>query len=284
MEHNDAMGMGYLRELADVRDLSADSSSIKEILKKSAPLKAAVKSTPASADLRAWCSPIEDQKSLGSCTAHAGVGMLEYYERRAFGSHIDASRLFLYKVTRSLLGWKGDTGAHLRTTMKALAMTGAPPEQYWPYVMSKFDDEPSAFLYALGDNYEALKYYRLDAAGSPPADVLNNVKTSLAAGLPSMFGFTVYTSIPPLGDGKGEIPFPGSGDKVAGGHAVLAVGYDDAKKIGTSKGALLIRNSWGVTWGAGGYGWLPYDYVLRGLANDFWAMVRARYVNTALFE
>ena len=284
MDDNQVLGMGYLRELADVRDLSAASAPVKDILKKSARLKSAAKAAPASVDLRQWCSPIEDQKSLGSCTAHAGVGMLEYYERRAFGSHIDASRLFLYKVTRSLLGWKGDTGGYLRTTMKALVMTGVPPEQYWPYVVSKFDEEPTPFLYALGDNYEALKYYRLDPAGSTPAEVLANVKAQLAAGLPSMFGFTVYSSIPPLGDGKGEIPFPGSGDKVEGGHAVLAVGYDDARKIGTSKGALLIRNSWGTGWGEAGYGWLPYDYILRGLANDFWAMVRARYVDSALFD
>lgn len=284
MDDNQVLGMGYLRELADVRDLSAASAPVKDILKKSARLKSAAKAAPASVDLRQWCSPIEDQKSLGSCTAHAGVGMLEYYERRAFGSHIDASRLFLYKVTRNLLGWKGDTGGYLRTTMKALAMTGVPPEQYWPYVMTRFDDEPSAFLYALGDNYEALKYYRLDPAGTAPAAVLANVKTQLAANLPSMFGFTVYSSIPPLGEGTGEIPFPGSGDKVAGGHAVLAVGYDDARKIGACKGALLIRNSWGTGWGDAGYGWLPYDYVLNGLANDFWAMVRARYVDSALFD
>ncbi len=284
MDSNEELGLGYLRDLPDIRDLSPDADSIKEILKGSKKLKAALKATPTSADLRAWCSPIEDQKSLGSCTAHAGVGMLEYYQRRAFGKHIDVSRLFLYKVTRNLLGWKGDTGAYLRTTMKALVMTGVPPEQYWPYVIAKYDEEPSAFLYALGDEYEALKYYRLDPPGSAPAAVLDNVKAYLAAGLPSMFGFTVYNSIPPVGDGKGEIPFPKPGEKVLGGHAILAVGYDDAKKIGTSKGALLIRNSWGTGWGAAGYGWLPYDYVSRGLANDFWSLVQAKYVDTDLFN
>jgi len=284
MELEDTLGLGYLRDLPDIRDLSPDSDSIKEILKTSKKLKAALKTTPASADLRKWCSPIDDQKSLGSCTAHAGVGMLEYYQRRAFGKHIDASRLFLYKVTRNLLGWKGDTGAYLRTTMKALVMTGVPPEQYWPYVLTKYDEEPSAFLYALGDDYEALKYYRLDPPGGAAAKTLDTVKAYLAAGLPSMFGFTVYNSIPPSGDGKGEIPFPKSGEKVLGGHAVLAVGYDDAKKIGASTGALLIRNSWGAGWGAAGYGWLPYDYVTRGLANDFWALVEARYVDTDLFS
>ncbi|MCU0972401.1 MAG: hypothetical protein MUF80_00345 [Burkholderiales bacterium] len=277
-------GMGYLRDLPDIRDYHADTDSIRKILKSSKPLKEAVKAAPAAIDLREWCSPIEDQKSIGSCTAHAGVGMLEYYQRRAFGKHIDASRLFLYKVTRNLLGWNGDTGAYLRDTMKALVMCGVPPEHYWPYDIAKYDEEPTAFLYALGDNYEAVKYYRLDPAGTTRAQRLEAIKANLAAGLPSMFGFTVYSSIPASGDGKGEIPYPTTGDTVQGGHAVLAVGYDDARKIGTAKGALLIRNSWGTAWGAAGYGWLPYAYVLKGLANDFWALVQADFVDTDLFK
>jgi C1A family cysteine protease len=99
-----------------------------------------------------------------------------------------------------------------------------------------------------------------------------------------MFGFSVYSSIPPLGDGKGEIPFPGRNESMEGGHAVLAVGYDDNKKIGKTKGALLIRNSWDEDWGEKGYGWLPYAYVERGLADDFWSMVKAEYVDTDLFK
>jgi C1A family cysteine protease len=284
MEELKSFGMGYLRDLPDIRDYHADTDSIRKILKASKPLKDAVKAAPAATDLREWCSPIEDQQSIGSCTAHAGVGMLEYYQRRAFGKHIDASRLFLYKVTRNLLGWTGDTGAYLRDTMKAMVMCGVPPEHYWLYDITKYDEEPSAFLYALGDNFEAVKYYRLDPAGSTRAQRLEAIKTYLAAGLPSMFGFTVYSSIPATGDGKGEIPFPKSGDTVQGGHAVLTVGYDDGKKIGSSKGALLIRNSWGTGWGAAGYGWLPYNYVLKGLANDFWSLVQADFVDTDLFK
>jgi C1A family cysteine protease len=284
MENAEKHGMGYLRDLPDMRDYTEDTDAVKKILKASKPLKDAIKANPASVDLRAWCSPIEDQQSIGSCTAHAGIGMLEYYQRRAFGKHIDASRLFLYKVTRNLLGWTGDTGAYLRDTMKAMVMCGAPPEQYWPYVIAKYDEEPRAFLYALGDNYEAVKYFRLDPAGTTRAKRLEAIKSYLAAELPSMFGFTVYSSIPGSGDGKGEIPYPKPGESVLGGHAILAVGYDDAKKIGTSKGALLIRNSWGTGWGMGGYGWLPYDYVLKGLANDFWSLVQADFADTDLFK
>lgn len=277
-------GLGYLRDLPDMRDYHAQTDSIRNILKGSKPLKDAAKAAPAAVDLRQWCSPVEDQQSIGSCTAQAGVGMLEYYQRRAFGKHVDGSRLFLYKVTRNLLGWTGDTGAYLRDTMKALVMCGVPPERFWPYDIAKYDEEPTAFLYALGDNYEAVEYYRLDPAGTTRAERLEAIRTKLAAGLPPMFGFTVYSSMPAAGDGKGEIPFPGAGDTVQGGHAVVAVGYDDGKKIGSAKGALLIRNSWGTGWGDAGYGWLPYDYVLKGLANDFWSLVQADFVDTDLFK
>lgn len=295
--------MGWLRDNPDFRDYTADHDdvssqlkalgqrSVKSNLSKAGVLKASVPALPTSADLRAWCSPIEDQKSLGSCTANAGVGIVEYFERRAFGNHIDASRLFLYKTTRNLLGWPGDTGAYLRTTMAALALFGVPPERYLPYTDARpdFDKEPSAFCYAFAQNYQAISYYRLDPIGTSPATLLNTIKTWLGAGLPSMFGFTVYSSYVQAAS-TGKIPFPTAGDKIAGGHAIVAVGYDDAMRIKNTAagatetvGALLIRNSWGTGWGAAGYGWLPYEYVLRGLAVDWWSLIKSEWIDSKQF-
>jgi C1A family cysteine protease len=168
--------------------------------------------------------------------------------------------------------------------MKAMVLFGVPPEAYWEYDLPKFDAEPPAFCYAFAQSYQALKYYRLDPPGQNTTKTLDALKENLAAGLPTMFGFTVYSSIPSLGDGKGEIPFPKPGDRTEGGHAVAAVGYDDKKKIGKETGALLIRNSWGTDWGDEGYGWLPYSYVTAGLAVDFWSLIEAEFVNTDLFE
>ena len=173
--------MGWLPDYPDFRDYTEDTEVIQDLLhpesvatsggaataasasaasRKRAATRAAAAAKaalPPAVDLRPWCSPVEDQGALGSCTAHAGVGIIEYYERKAFGRHTDASRLFLYKVTRNLMKARGDTGA------------------------------------------------------------------------------------------------------------------------------LLIRNSWGKSWGEDDYGWLPYEYVLKGLAEDFWTILKKEWIDTGLF-
>lgn len=293
MSDSKHVSMGWMRDLPSIKDYAIDQPQVKPMLAKlkGAGAQSAPPTLPASVDLRAWFSAIENQGSLGSCTAHAGVGLLEYYERRAYGKHIDASRLFLYKTTRNLLKWSGDTGAYLRSTMEALVLFGVPPESYWPYDVTKFDDEPTAFLYTLGSNYQALKYYRLDPSGTAKATLLTQIKTNLAAGLPAFFGFTVYGSYTQANvANQGSIPYPTGADRVVGGHAVVVAGYDDSRVIRNSNpgavpttGALLIRNSWGSGWGQGGYGWLPYEYVLKGLAVDWWSLISAEWVDTGHF-
>jgi C1A family cysteine protease len=288
-EYNEmGLGMGWVPDRPDFRDYTAEHDTIAELLKKT-KLAKLPKTLSATVDLRAWCSPIEDQGSLGSCTANAGVGLMEYFERRAMGKHIDASRLFLYKATRNLMRWTGDNGAYLRSTMGAMVLFGAPPEEYWPYRIADFDREPSSFCYAFAQNYQAINYYRLDPPGTTAAILLTRIKSNLNTGLPSMFGFTVYSSISQANT-TGKIPMPTQGDKVAGGHAIVAVGYDDQMKIkntnqgGTqTTGAFLIRNSWGTGWGDAGYGWLPYDYVTRELAMDWWSLLKQEWVNTGAF-
>lgn len=283
------LGMGWLPDYPDYRDYTVDNEKIKPMAIKLGVEYPAKVSIPVSKDLRKWCSPIEHQSDLGSCSANVGVGIIEYYERRAFGKHIDASRLFLYKATRNLLHWTGDTGAFLRTTMGAMVLFGVPPEEYWPYIIEDFDKEPPAFCYAFAQNYQTIKYFRLDPPVTPKDELLKRIKTFIAYGLPSIFGFSVYNSIEQATiDGK--IPYPCPKETIAGGHAVMAVGYDDKKKIKNNicgketTGALLIRNSWGVDWGEDGYGWLPYEYVLKGLAIDWWTMWKKEWIDTEQFQ
>jgi len=295
------LGMGWLPDYPEFRDYTVDKEeittrlrrlgqkdSVKAMLSKVGVSEPEKLSIPTSIDLRKWCPPIEDQGALGSCTANAGVGLVEYYERRAFGRHIDASRLFLYKATRNLLHWTGDTGAFIRTTMAAMVLFGVPPEEYWDYIIIDFDKEPSSFCYAFAQDYQAIQYFRLDPPSTPRDLLLKRIKSLLVAGLPSMFGFTVFDSIRKTGD-DGKIPFPCPKERILGGHAIVAVGFDDKIKIKNDNcevvttGALLIRNSWGTGWGDKGYGWLPYDYVLRGLAIDWWVLLRNEWIDTKKF-
>lgn len=280
--------MGWIPDYPDFRDYTEHTVDVRGLLGSRGPVRA---KSPSSADLREWCSPVEDQGRIGSCTAHAGAGVIEYYERKAFGRHLEASRLFLYKVTRNLMGAKGDTGAYLRKTMGAMVLFGVPPETYWPYSDEgdRYDEEPSAFCYAFAQNYQAITYFRHDPPGTKAEEVLKKVKSYLAACHPAMFGFSVYSSIEQA-EASGKIPFPSAKEKVEGGHAVVAVGYDDKMKItnrygkvGTA-GALLIRNSWGRGWGEEGYGWLPYEYVIRGLAEDFWSVLKKEWVDADEFR
>lgn len=271
-------GLGWSPDCADTRDYSLNTPAVARVL--GGTLGVTIGAT--SVDLRSLFSPVENQSSIGSCTANAAIGLLEYYERAALGRHADASRLFLYKVTRKLLGWTGDTGAYLRTTMKALALLGAPPEEFYPYNISQYDAEPSSFAYALAQNWQALSYYRLDPVGVTGQAALSALKERLVQLQPAMFGFTVYSSLPTITT-TGEIPYPRPTDRIAGGHAVVAVGYDDNKVIGGVAGAVLIRNSWGTGWGMAGYGWLPYRYFTNRLATDIWSMVRSEYVDLGPF-
>lgn len=259
VHNNKSKGLGWLPDYPSFKDYTPHTSGVAALFKKvdlDKNLKTTIlkESLPSKQDLRKWCSPVEDQKSLGSCTANAGVGMIEYFEKRAEGKYIDASRLFLYKVTRNLLNFKGDTGAFLRSAMGAITLFGVPPEEYWPYDIDKFDQEPPAFCYSFAKNFQAINYVRLDPSGTPKEVLLKSIKNNIAKGFPCMFGFTVYNSIQQAGT-SGKIPYPCEGEKVEGGHAIMTVGYDDKISVKNescdkeTKGALLVRNSWGTEWG-----------------------------------
>jgi C1A family cysteine protease len=291
MKHlHEQFGSGWIPDYPDFRDYGEKHKEISKMISKAGLKKSENKILPNRVDLRDWCPPIENQGKLNSCTAHAGASLFEYFQKRAYGKHMDVSRLFLYKVTRKLLNWDADNGAFLRTTMGAMVLFGVPPEEYWPYKEKDVNKEPPPFCYAFAQNFQALKYLRLDPPNEPKEASLRRIKSYLAAGFPSMFGFTMFNSLTQALD-SGEIPFPHENDRKFGGHALVAVGYDDSYRVKNwedggpeTMGAFLIRNSWGLNWGQRGYGWLPYYYVIKGLAVDWWSLISSEWIDTGKFK
>jgi C1A family cysteine protease len=241
---------GWIPDLPDLRD---------RLYK--VPRKAT--SLPPSVDLRSRCPVVYDQGSLGSCTANAIGAAIQFDQRKQkLAQTFVPSRLFIYYNERGLEGTiPTDAGATLRDGIKTVASLGACPEPLWPYVEEKFADRPPAQCYKIGKTHPAMQYSRL-------IQNLGQMKACLAAGYPFVFGFTVYESFESDEVAStGVAPMPGVSEMVLGGHAVMAVGYDDKSS------RFLARNSWGLDWGMGGYFTMPYPYLAdNNLADDFWTI------------
>jgi C1A family cysteine protease len=211
-------------------------------------------------DLRHQMSRVEDQGDLGSCTANAWVGVIEYLDKVKDGHYHNWSRLFLYYNERALHRDQNvDSGAYIRDGAKALAKQGICQETHWKYDITKFAEKPPATCYTEALTHQALVYSRV-------AQTQEAVLNALALGNPVVVGFTVYESFEsPEVEKTGMVPLPGPTEDVLGGHAVLVVGYDLEKKLFT------VRNSWSSHWGDHGYCYFPFAYLLDGdLAEDFW--------------
>ncbi|MFZ6707517.1 C1 family peptidase [Undibacterium sp. TC9W] len=242
---------GWKPDLPDIRDRSYSASF--ELLN----------NLPAAVDLRPLCPPVVSQGNLGSCTANA-IASAHYFcqlrEKREFA--FQPSRLFIYYNGRLLEGTQGsDSGEYIRDGFKTIASEGVCPETNWPYDVSKFSLAPDKECYDKAKNYQSIQYERLTQS-------LSQFKACLADQYPFVFGFTAYESLRSEEVRKtGKLNLPNGGEKTIGGHAVMAVGYDDATQC------FIAQNSWGTDWGDKGYFYIPYSYVTdRNLADDMWTL------------
>lgn len=241
---------GWIRDIPDHRDhLYA------------APVKA-LTALPANVDLSAQCPAVYDQGELGSCTANAIAAALEFDRLKQKIEDFIPSRLFIYYNERVIEhSVHSDSGAQIRDGIKSVSSKGDCPETEWPYDITKFAQKPPQTCYKDAKRYHAVQYQHV-------VQDLTQMKGCLASGYPFVFGFTVYQGF--MGDTvkrTGHATMPRAGETVVGGHAVLAVGYDDAQNW------FVVRNSWGTAWGMKGYFTLPYAYLQNAnLASDFWTI------------
>lgn len=222
-----------------------------------------LKKLPAKIDLKKVCPPVYDQEDLGSCTANA-IGAAFEFELRKQNLKNDfmPSRLFIYYNERVIENSVDtDNGAMIRDGIKSVNKLGVCPETMLSYDIAKFTKKPSTACYTNAKKHLVTSYHRVTR-------LLNQMKGCLADGYPFVFGFTVYESFESNSVSKtGVVNMPKKNELTIGGHAVMAVGYDDTAK------RFIVRNSWGNSWGQKGYFTMPYDYLLNaGLSDDFWTI------------
>jgi C1A family cysteine protease len=243
-------GYGWLPDIPDARDYLY--AAPEEVMAK----------LPSNVDLRPHCPPVYDQGQLGSCTANAIGAAHAFAQLHQFDTDFMPSRLFIYFNERTMERTVDtDSGAMIRDGIKSVAKLGVCPETMWPYEIAKFRDKPLTQCYTSALKNQAVVYRRV-------LQSLGQLQGCLASGTPFVFGFSVYEAFESQEVARtGVVPMPARNEKMLGGHAVLAVGYDDASQ------RFIVRNSWGDGWGDAGYFTMPYAYITSAqLASDFWTI------------
>ena len=251
-------GHGWLKDHPDSRDLLFQPSPV-----------VAANPLPKSVDLRPGCPRVYNQGHIQSCSANSIAAAIQFAQRKQLLQSFMPSRLFIYYNERAMQNATGeDAGAQLRNGIKTISKQGVPPESAWPYSteLSVLTKKPREDAYRDAIHHRVIAYHRISHKN--PATALLLMKSCLADGYPFVFGFTAFSAfVGPEVRKTGILNLPNfRKEKEVGGHAVLAVGYDDSNR------RMLVRNSFGPTWGIGGYFWMPYTYVLSELSNDFWTI------------
>nr|WP_275403885.1 LamG-like jellyroll fold domain-containing protein [Pseudonocardia acidicola] len=210
--------------------------------------------------------PVYDQGRMNDCTAHAMAAALHVVLKRQQARDVaPLSRLFIYYNERKDEGTLGQglygRPVQMRDCLQSVAKVGCCPEELWPYQIEALDRPPPAPLYVVAARRRVTTYERV-------VQDLDHLKACLWSGFPFVFGIRMFSGFPAYGSsGVAEVPVPAPTERPLGGHALLAVGYDDRRQV------FIVRNSWGATWGDGGFAYLPYRYLTDPyLSFDHWVV------------
>jgi len=229
----------YIPDKADARDRSYGAIA-----------RTRADELPRKMDMRRHMTPVEDQGRLGTCVPNALVGAIEYLYARKLRrwpclKPRDYSRLFVYYWARYLDGIEGDDGSRPRTAIKALKTFGVCKEKLWRYDQLKWSQKPPPRIMQKALRHRVDDYWRVNDR--------TEMLRALADGLPVTFGLVLYESFDKVGK-DGIVPMPGKDERIIGRHAMLACGF-----LGGGSN-VVVRNSWGNSWGDGGYCYMPIEY------------------------
>jgi C1A family cysteine protease len=236
---------GGYRDVHDKRDLRFSPS---------------IKRLPAKADLSGFCGPVYDQYRTQSCSANALAAALTLGANQRDEALAPPSRLFIYYNARALTDTQSkDSGTTIRNAIKAFARDGACAERKWPFLKREITKRPVRACYRDAE-HAAVSYHRI-------SQQLDDLRAALAQGHAFIFGIQAYGQPFTEAAKSAKLRLPRKSDTFIGGHALIAVGYDTAKK------SFLARNSLGRDYARDGFFWIPDTYFTDAeLTYDFWVV------------
>jgi len=224
-------------------------------------------------DFRGHCTDTH-QRSIPACVGNASADAVEVLSSLQGYPKVELSRMFVWTLARNYMDRdrdnRGDydkkTGTYLRLAFDVLSHFGICLEEHWPYDVSKWNRLPSLSAMRKATRRKVKEYYRITETGSDRPDA---VLTALRAEHPVTFGTDIDEAFMTY-DGRGSVGIPTG--KIVGGHAMLCVGYD-------SQRGFIVKNSWGSSWGDGGYAYFTPEYMGWKKTWDLWVPTLGKNFN-----
>ncbi len=220
-------------------------------------------SLPSSVNLQEFCGEILDQKNTGFCVYFCSAALKNWQEKKETGINYSMSPLYMAKQVKNIDGMTNTEGSYIQYAMKILKEKGIIEEKYYPFTQYR----EGSLIFPEIKNEDSLSKFKI--SNYAKCDSIEDIKLALSMGRPVALGIACGKSIYTLDNNASNyIPIP-IGEFLIGGHALCIIGYDDnlVHNYGTTyspnihKGYFKVQNSWGLSWGDSGYGWIPYDYL-----------------------
>lgn len=204
-----------------------------------------------SVDYTAYLDAVQNQLG-GSCVGQS-IASAAYLLGGISGSPIARpSALFPYTIARLLMlpgSALVDAGCSPRAAMLGLRERGLVAADRWPETAETLNEVPPFDAFREGENATIEAFYRID----DDAGAADALRAALARGYCPIFGMVVDSKYEQTG---GEV-YATPGGEALGGHCQVVIGYSNVLR------AFRILNSWGPTFGDGGFSWIAEDFMAK---------------------